>query len=296
VDIADLNLSVRAFNAVCRAGLKTIPELYHKYQLEPEWLHREIGQKHMHEVGDALALHREEVWEELRKEDEDFREPMAGDYLSDYDRDLWGDAVTFDELAQMVGQLVIVNDSWYPEDELELDGEGDVLLVTDADGDVVHLRGDTPKIYEITRQAMDDHVHCRFCTKVWRIRSENKEDKEDDTTMNADNGNTISIENLHFTSMRTDLNAMLQKTIASMLEKNSAEAVVTLKINIGLFRSSDGSDIIKPAISHKVTSAITSKESIDGYVSGDYALDFDEEQERYTMRELPPEGGQMTLI
>ena len=64
MDIADLNLSVRAFNAVCRAGIKTIPELYHKYQLEPEWLHREIGPKHTHEVGDALALHREEVFRE----------------------------------------------------------------------------------------------------------------------------------------------------------------------------------------------------------------------------------------
>ena len=296
MDIADLGLSVRAFNAVCRAGIKTIPELYHKYQLEPEWLHREIGPNHMKEVGDALAKHREEVWEELEKDDEEFRKPKAGDYLCDYDPEIWGEEVTFDELAQMVGQLVIVNTAWYPDDTLEEDGEGDVLRVQDVDDDVIHLAGDTPKRHEITRQAMDDHVHCRFCTKVWRIRSESEEDKEDDTTMNADNGNTISIENLHFTSMRTDLNAMLQKTIASMLEKNSAEAVVTLKINIGLFRSSDGSGIIKPTILHKVTSAITSKESIDGYVSGDYALDFDEEQERYTMRELPPDGGQMTLF
>lgn len=169
MDIADLNLSVRAFNAVCRAGLKTIPELYHKYQLEPEWLHREIGQKHMHEVGDALALHREAVWEELEKDDEDFRQPKAGDYLCDCDPEIWGEAVTFDELAQMVGELVIVNTAWYPEDTLEEDGEGDVLLVMDADGDVVHLCGDTPKVYEITRQAMDDSVKTRYCTKVWKL-------------------------------------------------------------------------------------------------------------------------------
>jgi DNA repair exonuclease SbcCD ATPase subunit len=106
---------------------------------------------------------------------------MAGDYLSDYDRDLWGDAVTFDELAQMVGQLVIVNDSWYPEDELEEDGEGDVLLVTDADGDVVHLRGDTPKIYEITRQDMDDSVKCRHCTKVWKVKGSEAADMIEET-------------------------------------------------------------------------------------------------------------------
>ena len=181
MEIADLGLSVRTFNAVCRAGIRTIPELYHKYQLEPEWLHRVIGQKHTQEVGAALAKHREEVWEELRKEDENFREPMAGDYLADYDRDLWGEEVTFDELAQMAWQLVIVNDSWYPEDYLEEDGEGDVLLVTDADGDAVHLRGDTPKIYEITRLAMDDSVKTRYCTKVWKVKGSEAEDMIEET-------------------------------------------------------------------------------------------------------------------
>lgn len=289
MDIADLNLSVRAYNAVCRAGIKTIPELYDKYQLETEWLQREIGQKHTQEVRDALVKHREEVWEENRRAEA--QEPLKpGDYLPDYDCELWGEEVTFDELAQMVGQLVIVNDSWYPEYELEEDGEGDVLLVVDADGDVVHLRGDTPKIHEIMRQDMEDRIKIRYCTKVWRIK-----ESEDNTDMNQE-GNTLSIESPCFISMRTDLDAMLQKTVASMLEKSSDEAAVTLKINIGLFRSSDGSGIIKPTITHKVTSAITSRETVDGYVSGDYALDFDEEQERYTMRELPTEGGQMTLI
>lgn len=297
MDIADLNLSVRAFNAVCRAGLKTIPELYERYQLDSENLRKLIGNHNFEEVGEKLAAHREEVWEENRKTEEP--EPIKqGDFLVEYDPEIWGEELNFDELAGMIGELVIVNFNWYPDDDLEEDGDGDVLRVAEAEGDSVWLVGDTPKRHEITRQAMDDHdhVHCSFCTKVWRIRSENKEDKEDDTTMNADNGNTISIESLYLTSMRTDLNAMLQKTFASMLEKSSDEAAVTLKISIGLFRSSDGSGIIKPTITHKVTSAITSRETVDGYVSGDYALDFDEEQERYTMRELPPEGGQMTLI
>ena len=96
--------------------------------------------------------------------------------------------------------------------------------------------------------------------------------------------------------MRTDLDAMLQKTIASMVRKESVEGSITLKISVGLFGVGDGSGIIKPHVSHKVTASITSKESVDGYVSGDYVLDYDEDHGRYTMRELPPEGGQMTLI
>lgn len=180
MEIADLDLSVRAFNAVCRADIKTIPELYERYQLDSENLRKLIGKHNFEEVGDKLAAHREEVWEENRRaEEQETLKP--GDYLTDYDRELWGEEVTFDELAQMAGQLVIVNDSWYPEDELEEDGEGDVLLVTDADGDVVHLRGDTPKIYEITRLAMDDSVKTRYCTKVWKVKGSEAADMIEET-------------------------------------------------------------------------------------------------------------------
>lgn len=291
MEISDLNLSVRAFNAVCRAGIKTIPELYEKYQLEPEWLQREIGTSHTKEVGDALVQHREAVWDELEKEDEKFRKMKAGDYLCDYDPEIWGDDLTFDELAKMVGKLVIVNDSWYPDtDTLEEDGEGDVLLVVDADGDVVHLRGDTPKIHEIMRQEMEDRIKIRYCTKVWRIK-----ESEEITNM-IQEGNTLSIENSCFISMRTDLDAMLQSTIDKMISKQSDEATITLKIGISLVDAVIGQPVKKPTITHKVTSAITTKESVDGYVAGDYSLYFDDDDGLYAMRELPPDGGQLPLL
>ena len=70
MEIADLNLSVRTFNAVCRAEIKTVPELYNMYQCESEKLRLLVGNKHFEEIGDALAKHREEVWEENRKADE----------------------------------------------------------------------------------------------------------------------------------------------------------------------------------------------------------------------------------
>ena len=168
VEIADLNLSVRTFNAVCRAGIKTIPELYDKYQLEYEQLREIIGKHGFEEIGDALAKHREEVFAENRRAEK--QEPLKpGDYLPDYDPELWGDAVTFDELTQMEGCLVIVNDAWYPEDCLETDGEGDVMCVCSADQDAVMLNDGSAKPYCITRQAMDDHVKCR--TKVWKLNA-----------------------------------------------------------------------------------------------------------------------------
>ena len=146
MEIADLNLSVRTFNAVCRAGIKTIPELYDKYQLEYEQLREIIGKHGFEEIGDALAKHREEVFAENRRAEK--QEPLKpGDYLPDYDPELWGDAVTFDELTQMEGCLVIVNDAWYPEDCLETDGEGDVMCVCSADQDAVMLNDGSAKPY-----------------------------------------------------------------------------------------------------------------------------------------------------
>lgn len=207
-----------------------------------------------------------------------------------------GEELTFDQLKDMSGQFVVMCDECLP--GRDPNGADDLIVVrvlnngTDSQGEpFIRLEDGDGKAYPynlyLDEMVVPDEDVDEY-TRVWAlIRHDDEEEQE---------GNTLSIESPCFISMRTDLDAMLQKTVASMLEKSSDEAAVTLKINIGLFRSSDGSGIIKPTITHKVTSAITSRETVDGYVSGDYALDFDEEQERYTMRELPPEGGQMTLI
>ena len=67
MEIADLNLSVRTFNAVCRAGIKTIPELHERYQTDREWMQQNIGRKATAEIGDALAKHRDAVFAEIRR-------------------------------------------------------------------------------------------------------------------------------------------------------------------------------------------------------------------------------------
>lgn len=87
MEIADLNLSVRTFNAVCRAEIKTVPELYDMYQCNSEKLRLLVGNKHFEEIGDALAKHREEVWEENRKADEPTAPPDSTVIVSeDYTR------------------------------------------------------------------------------------------------------------------------------------------------------------------------------------------------------------------
>jgi hypothetical protein len=325
VDIADLNLSVRAYNAVCRAGIKTIPELYEKYQLEPEWLHREIGKKHMAEVAEAMAAHRDEVFSEnhkaaqerlkqlannpqsgLNTKDETINGNDSGNHHTDADEGAASHAAgdcpcltcgtrsDLSDCADCSARLSPVCPCaavFYGYGIGATNCAFRAGAAGSSGGDAVHLRGDTPKIHEITRQEMEGIINTRrFCTKVWRIK-----ESEENTTM-IQEGNTLSIENSCFISMRTDLDAMLQSTIDKMISKQSDEATITLKIGISLVDAVIGQPVKKPTITHKVTSAITTKESVDGYVAGDYSLYFDDDEGLYAMRELPPDGGQLPLL
>lgn len=55
MELHELGLSIRAFNAVCRAKIKTVTELRELYQTEPETLRLLIGKHHCEEIGKALA-------------------------------------------------------------------------------------------------------------------------------------------------------------------------------------------------------------------------------------------------
>ena len=83
MELHELGLSVRAFNAVCRAEIRSVPELYNMYQCNSEKLRLLIGNKHFEEVGDALAKHREAVWEENRKADESATAPNPSVIVSE---------------------------------------------------------------------------------------------------------------------------------------------------------------------------------------------------------------------
>lgn len=55
MELHELGLSVRAFNAVCRAEIKTVEELRDHFQNEPEKLRLLIGKNHFEEVEKALG-------------------------------------------------------------------------------------------------------------------------------------------------------------------------------------------------------------------------------------------------
>lgn len=67
MDVKDLGLSIRAFNMVCRAGIKTVPELYGKYKSEMSWLISNIGMKAVAELSDIFEARNAEIMAEVEK-------------------------------------------------------------------------------------------------------------------------------------------------------------------------------------------------------------------------------------
>ena len=130
------------------------------------------------------------VWR-IRQKDEH----KPGDYLISYDPEIWGEVLTFDQLAQAIGQLVIVNDAWFPDvDTLDEDGEGDVMRVLSAAGDVVTLDNGEPRHEEISRAEIESK---RCCTIVWRLKTANNPLCGSNTKEDNHYGNTEDPGNNH---------------------------------------------------------------------------------------------------
>lgn len=130
------------------------------------------------------------VWR-IRQKDEH----KPGDYLISYDPEIWGEELTFDQLAQAVGQLVIVNDAWFPEvDTLDEDGDGDVMRVLSAGGDAVTLDNGEPRHEEISRAEIESK---RCCTIVWRLKTANNPQSGSNNKEDNNYGNTEDPGNDH---------------------------------------------------------------------------------------------------
>ncbi len=70
---------IRAFNAVCRAKIRTVEELRERYQTEPERLRLLVGKHHCEEISRALA----ETFPEKFSESctETYKKSRFSDYL-----------------------------------------------------------------------------------------------------------------------------------------------------------------------------------------------------------------------
>lgn len=104
-----------------------------------------------------------------------------------------------------------------------------------------------------------------------------------------------------FIELRDSFDSVLEKTIATMMSKDSDESTLTLKLNINLTRDSvidknapEGvRAVIRPEFSHKVSSVMQIKQEEQGKTEQQYELVWDELRKEFGMK--PIGSQQMTF-
>lgn len=108
-----------------------------------------------------------------------------------------------------------------------------------------------------------------------------------------DNTN-ITIESGLFTELRSAFNGVLERTLASMREKNTDEAEMTIKVNIALedlpefydFEDDTTKQVLLPQFKHKVSSIMKIKDETSGRNEGGFIIEFDKESGEFHLSHL----------
>ena len=114
------------------------------------------------------------------------------------------------------------------------------------------------------------------------------------------NNMILSLNTDTFSTLKSDFDTILGRTIGNMEMKGADEAVITLKLSISLEKSSvsvDGDgfkDIIKPNFKHDISSVMQVKDKMTGQFKGDFAMEWDDKEKRYVLRRI--DNGQMNFF
>ncbi len=109
----------------------------------------------------------------------------------------------------------------------------------------------------------------------------------------------LSLNEDTFESLKKDFDTILNRTIGNMEMRGASDAVITMKLSVSLDkRSMDMGDGIqefkKPTFKHEVSSVMQIKDKATGQLGGDYAMVWDEKEERFVLRQFT--GGQTSIF
>lgn len=109
----------------------------------------------------------------------------------------------------------------------------------------------------------------------------------------------LSLNEDTFESLKKDFDTILNRTIGNMEMRGASDAVITMKLTVSLDkRSMDMGDGIqefkKPTFKHEVSSVMQIKDKATGQLGGDYAMVWDEKEERFVLRQFT--GGQTSIF
>lgn len=109
----------------------------------------------------------------------------------------------------------------------------------------------------------------------------------------------LSLNEDTFANLKKDFDTILNRTIGNMEMRGASDAVITMKLTVSLDkRSMDMGDGIqefkKPSFKHEVSSVMQIKDKATGQLGGDYAMVWDEKEERFVLRQFT--GGQTSIF
>ena len=116
--------------------------------------------------------------------------------------------------------------------------------------------------------------------------------------MCSTNEKNLSLNGDTFAILKEQFDKILNRTIGNMEMKGADDAVITLKLSVGLEKSSvtvgDGiKEVTKPTFKHDISSVMQVKDKVSGQTTDDYALVWDENENKYVLRRI--ENGQMSF-
>lgn len=102
----------------------------------------------------------------------------------------------------------------------------------------------------------------------------------------------LTINSEIFDKMCEDFNAILQNTVAKMIESKNSSADISVTLSLDLYDKYINYEEIlnevytKPIVEHKVSSVIKRKTEKKGLSEGEYAIMWDEESKSYVLKKV----------
>lgn len=116
--------------------------------------------------------------------------------------------------------------------------------------------------------------------------------------MCSTNERNLSLNGDTFAILKEQFDKILNRTVGNMEMKGADDAVITLKLSVSLKKSSvtvgdDIKEVTKPTFKHDISSVMQVKDKVSGQTTDDYALVWDENENKYVLRKI--ENGQMSF-
>ena len=116
--------------------------------------------------------------------------------------------------------------------------------------------------------------------------------------MCSTNERNLSLNGDTFAILKEQFDKILNRTVGNMEMKGADDAVITLKLSVSLEKSSvtvgdDIKEVTKPTFKHDISSVMQVKDKVSGQTTDDYALVWDENENKYVLRKI--ENGQMSF-